>query len=83
MARTREWLQRHGWKLLLLIGLLLLANGIAGHLNGIKTGLAPDGRYPGKIYQTPVWFLDIVGVLIMASGIAMVCKQARKNSLNE
>ena len=81
MRRTRSWLEKHGGKLLRLVGLCLLANGIAGHINGVKTGLAPNGQFPGKIYQTPVWFLDFIAVLVIALGIAMVQKQARKTLL--
>ena len=83
MRRTHSWLEKHGGKLLLLIGLFLLANGIAGHINGVKTGLAPDGRFPGKIYQTPVWFLDFIAVLVIALGIAVVQKQAKKTPLKK
>ena len=78
MRRTHSWLEKHGGKLLLLLGVSLLANGIAGHLNGVETALQPDGRYPGKIAQTPVWMLDFIGLVLLVYGIVLIRQKARK-----
>ena len=70
MRKSRTWLQQHGNSLVLVVGIFLLANGIVGHVNGIHTAMAPDGKYPGKIHQTPVWFLDVIGALAIWFGYA-------------
>ncbi|MCB2409797.1 hypothetical protein [Hymenobacter lucidus] len=57
MQKTREWLDRHGSKVMVALSLFLFASGLVGQLRGRSAVLVTDHDQPAQVAQSPVWLL--------------------------
>jgi glucan phosphoethanolaminetransferase (alkaline phosphatase superfamily) len=77
MRKFRDWLEKHGAKLLMAVCIFLISSGIVGQLRGRNAVLVTDRNLPGQVKYSPVWWLYVCATLLILM-LVLVKRNARK-----